>query len=130
MLRKNTKEIGDLGERIATHRLRLHGYTVKERNWRYGHGELDIIATTWHDIVFVEVKTRTCAPEALDSAPPPRAAVNRDKQRLTRATAQAYLRTHPTKKHPRMDVIELWLAPAAEGECPRVLRYNHIKAAY
>ncbi len=130
MLRRNTKEIGDLGERLAVHYLRLHGYTVKERNWRYGHGELDIIAATWRDIVFVEVKTRTRAPETLDSTPPPRAAINREKQRLTRATAQAYLRTHPTKKQPRMDVIELWLAPAPEGARPRVLRCNHIKAAY
>ena len=85
-----TKEIGDFGERIAVHYLRLRGYTVKERNWRAGKAELDIIASTLRRIVFVEVKTRSYEPEELDLAPPPSGAVNADKKRLTRGAARAY----------------------------------------
>ena len=59
MKRRTTKEIGDYGEKKAVHYLRWHGYTVKERNWRVGKCEIDIIANTWRDIVFVEVKTRS-----------------------------------------------------------------------
>ena len=38
---KTTKEIGNFGERMAVRYLRLHGYTVKERNWRSGHMEIE-----------------------------------------------------------------------------------------
>ena len=125
-----TKEIGDFGERIAVHYLRLRGYTVKERNWRAGKAELDIIASTLRQIVFVEVKTRSYEPEELDLAPPPSGAVNADKKRLTRGAARAYLYQHPTKRSPRMDVIEIWLQKSHNGKKPKVLRINHIKGAY
>lgn len=130
MIFDTTKEIGDFGEKRAAHYLRLRGYTVKERNWRYGKGELDIIASTPKSIVFVEVKTRSYAPEASEQAPPPGNAVRADKKRLTRQTAQAYLHLHPTKKSPRMDVIEIFLEKNATRKKPKVLRINHIKGAY
>ena len=125
-----SKEIGDLGERIAVHYLRLHGYTVKSRNYRFGKYEIDVIASTWRDIAFVEVKTRTCKKEEIDLLPPPKHAVNADKQAFTRRAAQQYLYEHPTKKRPRMDVIEIWLSPSENGRKPKMLRLNHIKAAY
>ncbi len=125
------KEIGDLGERIAANRLRLCGYTVKERNWFAGKCEIDIIASTWRDIVFVEVKTRTYEEnEDWRSAPPPSLAVHAQKQYHTRQAAQAYLRMHPTAKRPRMDVIEVWLSRPENGTRPRLLKLHHIKAAY
>ncbi len=130
MRSQNTKEVGDFGERCAVHYLRLHGYTVKERNLRFGHAEIDIIATTWRDIVFAEVKTRTYTQETYQTAPPPGLAVNREKQRLTRTAAMQYLQKHPTQKRPRMDVIEVWLQKNENGCRPKVLKIHHIKAAY
>lgn len=124
------KEIGDLGERLAVHYLRLHGYTVRSRNYRSGKYEIDVVATTWRDIAFVEVKTRTCKPEELDLLPPPKHAVNAEKQAFTRRAATQYLYEHPTKKRPRMDVIEIWISPSENCKKPRMLRLNHIKAAY
>ena len=125
------KQIGDWGEAYAVHHLRRHGYTVKERNWRYEKCELDIIAATLCDIVFVEVKTRSYSPGELEYAKPPGNAVNAKKQRLTRLAARHYLLEHPTHKHPRMDVIEIWLEKSPEGrKKPRVLKINHIKGAY
>ena len=130
MLFQTTKEIGDWGEKRAVHYLRLHGYTVKERNWRYGKGEIDIIAATFTNIVFVEVKTRSYDPAEIDTAPPPGNAVRADKKRLTRQTAQAYLHQHPTHKQPRMDVIEIRISKANGTKKPKVLKLNHIKGAY
>ena len=70
-INENTKQIGDFGERMAVRYLRLHGYTVKERNWRSGHMEIDIIAANLSTVAFVEVKARTYTKDTLDSAPPP-----------------------------------------------------------
>jgi putative endonuclease len=130
MKRRTTKEIGDYGEKKAVHYLRWHGYTVKERNWRAGKCEIDIIANTWRDIVFVEVKTRTYKKEELNSAPPPHLAVHAEKQRLTRYAAQQYLYAHPTTKQPRMDVIEIWLLQSEGNKKPKIAKIHHIKAAY
>ena len=127
---KTTKEIGDFGERLAVHFLRRRGYIVRERNLRVGHAEVDIVATTLRDVVFVEVKTRSYDEREWKNAPPPSLAVHAEKQRLTRTAANRYLHEHPTKKRPRMDVIEVWLSRETNGKPPRVLKIHHIKAAY
>lgn len=127
---KTTKQIGDFGERMAVRYLRLHGYTVKERNWRSGHMEIDIIASSFTTIAFVEVKARTYTQETLDLAPPPGTAVKSEKQRLTRKAAKDYLWQNPTKKQPRMDVIEIWLVHDKRTDKTKVAKINHIKAAY
>ena len=127
---ENTKQIGDFGERMAVRYLRLHGYTVKERNWRSGHAEIDIIAANLSTIAFVEVKTRTYTKETLQTAPPPGNAVKSEKQRLTRRAAKDYLWQNPTQKKPRMDVIEVWLVRDEKTERAKVVKINHIKAAY
>ena len=127
---ENTKQIGDFGERIAVRYLRLHGYTVKERNWRSGHMEVDIIATNLRTVAFVEVKTRTYTKETLETAPPPGNAVKSEKQRLTRRAAKDYLWQNPTQKQPRMDVIEIWLMRDENTDKIKVVKINHIKAAY
>ena len=124
------KEIGNYGELLAVRYLRLRGYAVKEQNWFSGKCELDIVATTLRDVVFVEVKTRTYEGNSWRNAPPPSLAVNSEKQRHTRAAAQSYLYQHPTHKCPRMDVIEVYLQKNDTGKRPRLLEIRHIKAAY
>ena len=126
----STKQIGDYGEKMAVRYLRLHGYTIKERNWRSGHMEIDIIASNLSTIAFVEVKTRTYTKETIHLAPPPSIAVKSDKQRLTRRAAKDYLWQHPTKKQPRMDVIEVWLVRDDATQKTKVAKICHIKAAY
>lgn len=132
-MKKNRTEkqrIGDLGEQYAVNYLRLRGYTVKERNWRFDHYELDVIATRWRTVAFVEVKTKSYTPEEVDTLPPPGHAVNNEKQRATRRAARQYLYEHPTHRRPRMDVIEVWLERRGDGKKPRLLRIRHIKGAY
>ncbi len=125
-----SREIGEFGEKYAVHYLRRRGYTVKERNYRAGHHEIDIIATSWRYIAFVEVKARTYAPGEENALPPPGRAVNSDKQAFTRRAARQYLYEHPTKKRPRMDVLELWLQEPSAGKRPKVLRVRHLIGAY
>jgi putative endonuclease len=127
---KSTKEIGAVGERIAARYLLLHGYLIKERNWYAGHMEIDIIAESLHSVAFVEVKARTYTKETLATAPPPRSAVRAEKQRLTRKAASQYLHLHPTKKQPRMDVIEISFLKSEDGKKTKVVKIQHLKGAY
>lgn len=126
---RNTAEIGAYGEKIAVRYLRLRGYAVKSRNWRTGHMELDIIAENLRDVAFVEVKTRTYN-ELSEVSRPPKSAVNAEKQRLTRQAARRYLAHYPTRKQPRMDVLEVFLLRRADTDKYKVAKIHHIKAAY
>ena len=128
MIPRTTRSIGAFGEKKAAAYLMRHGYLIKERNWRTGKYEIDIIAVSLTDVVFAEVKTRTYRQKDLETAAPPKNAVHLAKQQYTRYAAQRYLQIHPTKKQPRMDVIEVWLD--ADAPRPKVLKIHHIKAAY
>jgi putative endonuclease len=121
------KVLGRKGEKLATDYLKKRGYKILKRNYKTPFGEADIIAQDCEEVVFVEVKTRRYDPRELDLAPPPGTAVHHHKQQHTRACARSYLAAHPTRKQPRMDVIEIWLS---KDERPRLLRLHHIKAAY
>ena len=56
----NTKQFGDEGEEIAVELLEEKGYKIIERNYRFGKGEIDIIAMDpeTNFTVFIEVKSR------------------------------------------------------------------------
>ena len=49
---------GKRAEAFAMEYLQARGYCIIERNWRYGHKELDIICTDGRCLVVVEVKAR------------------------------------------------------------------------
>ncbi|MBX4200560.1 YraN family protein [Candidatus Parcubacteria bacterium] len=60
----DTKELGNLGEKLAAEYLAKEGFKILEKNWRIPFGEIDIIAKKkWRlfgrdpTIHFVEVKT-------------------------------------------------------------------------
>ncbi len=52
-------ELGNLGENIAAKRLASEGYQILERQWRFMHKEIDIIAQKGNILAIVEVKTRS-----------------------------------------------------------------------
>ncbi len=53
-----SKELGKLGEEVAIQYLKHKGYLIKELNYTFLKGEIDIIAIDNDELVFVEVKSR------------------------------------------------------------------------
>ena len=102
---KESKEtpqvLGGKGERIAAAFLRKKGYLILETGFRYGRGEIDIIARDGDYLVFVEVKTRRDlhfggAEEAVDEK----------KRQQIRKVALGYLyRRHCPPPFCRFDVV-------------------------
>jgi putative endonuclease len=99
-------------ERVAAFRLGLSAesraamlliakaYRILARRWKTPFGEIDIVARRRHTLVFVEVKARATADEAIE------AVTARSQQRIIRA-AEMWLAHHPEdgKGDVRFDVI-------------------------
>lgn len=80
----NTK--GVLGENLTVKELVKMGYVILSRNYRYGSGEVDIIAKKDDYISFIEVKYRTSRENG-----EPMEAVNKGKQKRIIEASQGYL---------------------------------------
>ena len=112
--------LGEQGEREALFALRREGYTVVARRWRSpkARGDVDLIAWEGDQLCFIEVKTRA-ERNPLD---PAQAAVDRDKQRVLRRLAGAYLRGFPEGKRDRVrvrfDIIAVYLDHARPARVP------------
>ena len=121
-----TKEIGDIGEDIAVKLLKKSKFKISGRNLHFSHNEIDIVAENKAFILFVEVKTRTVGDASEIEDTVPSLAVTYSKRSRLITAARDYLRENPTKKQPRMDVIEVWLDSATN----KALKTNHIENAY
>ena len=110
--------LGPRGEELAAQYLRQKGYTIRDRNWRSGKTEIDIIAETGGFIVFVEVKTRSA-----DYQVHPAEAVNVPKQRTIINAASNYINRNGLEKEARFDIITVVIS-----KTDRVI--DHIENAY
>ena len=90
---------GQEAEQIAAEYYLKDGYTIRERNWRMGHLEIDIILEKDRTIVFVEVKARK--PGNQD----PIDAVDKSKRRRIINAADVYMRTLPMLYQYRFDIV-------------------------
>lgn len=124
-----TTEIGRYGESVACYYLLKNKYKIVAQNYYASHNEIDIIAENKKYIIFVEVKTRSCTSERDMNFGTPASAVTASKQKRTIAATQAYLIDHPTKKTPRLDVIEVYLSKPNADKPVEVLKINHIEDA-
>lgn len=95
--------LGKWGEQLVAEDLRRKGWRILEVNHRCRHGEVDVIAENRRYIIFVEVKLRRS-----DRFGRAGEAVNREKQRKLRTTAELYLMNNPTDLQPRFDVAEVY----------------------
>lgn len=96
---------GRYGERLARRLLKKKGARILLKNWRHGHGELDIVCLSRGTLVFVEVRTRR--EEALvrgfDS-------LSQEKRAVLRRTIAAYLQSMRIRPERwRFDVVEVCL---------------------
>jgi putative endonuclease len=85
---QTTKQFGDEGEDMAVDLLLSKGYDIVERNYRFGKGEIDIIAKDPQTdyLIFVEVKSK----KNLEFGSP-EYSVTKNKIKQIKRIAQAYL---------------------------------------
>lgn len=98
----HTQNIGKSGEDLAAQFLEENGYHILERNWRFKHVEIDIIAKHHEFLVIVEVKTRKS-----DSYGEPYTFVNMRKQRSLIFAAERYVFSHYLDMEVRFDIISI-----------------------
>ena len=103
--------IGAEGEKAAMEFLRKRDYLVVDRNWRSGHHELDIVATTpdgnYH---FVEVKTRK-----MGAVVGPTEAITPRKVRNLISAANHFIQAHAIDTEAFIDLVTVEVdAPSGE----------------
>lgn len=94
---------GTWAEDAACSYLEARGLQILQRNWKSGHFEVDIIATSGELLLFIEVKQREMnffgrPSEAVDSV---------KRQRLVSA-AEQYLAIFAPEANGRMDIVEVF----------------------
>lgn len=95
-----TSRLGTLGEDMAVEWLRTHGFVIRDRNWRSGHCELDVVAERDGTIHFVEVKLRRKG--GLTS---PEDALSPAKQRSLMKAVDAYMTEYGLTAECQIDVV-------------------------
>lgn len=93
-------ELGKFGEEKAAELLQSEGYIVQNRNWRFGRGELDIVAENEKFLVVVEVKTRRKG-----FSVPPTDKINYAKVRNIVYATNSYIKQYHVCKEVRFDVV-------------------------
>jgi len=114
-IRLQMDSVGDRGEALAASYLREKGYDVLARNFRYGRNEVDLICLDPekdHEVVFVEVKTRSTT-----AFGPPEASITDEKRSALIEVARGYLFERGREgAAARFDVVGVRLT----GEQPRI----------
>ena len=93
---------GAIGEQAAVDYLRQQGFMIVERNWRAGKSEIDIIASRYDELHFVEVKTRK-----FGTMTAPEDALTEQKARAMRRAASAYMAQHRCMLEPRFSLVAI-----------------------
>jgi len=109
---ENSKEIGSLGEKIASEYLKEKGYKILDRNYSPRfisgplRGEIDIIAEKEKTISFIEVKTLK---DNLAQGFSPEQKVDLEKQKKIIKTAESWLmeKKIPLDSRQQIDVISV-----------------------
>ncbi len=115
---QNKRSTGTKGEDIACEFLKNLGCDIVDRNYHYGHGEIDIIAKDKEEFVFVEVKYR----KSLEYGSP-ETAVTKSKQKQIRKVAEAYIYENGIKDTScRIDVVAILQFP---GQKPEIIHYKN-----
>ena len=102
-MKGNNLEKGKKGESIAEKFLIEKGFIILEKNWRFKHYEIDLIAKEGNTTVFIEVKTRNDTSLGF-----PEEAISKGKIKSVLAGAEEYLYKHPNLDI-RFDVISILL---------------------
>ena len=96
------RQIGEIAEGLACEHLIRLGYEILNRNWVFGHLELDIVARDGDELVIIEVKSRN----GLRYEHPSEAVTNVKIKRIVEA-ADAYILMNRLTLETRFDVITI-----------------------
>ena len=99
---KSNTEKGIASESLAAEYLINKGFEIRERNYRFKRGEIDIIALENNTLVFVEVKSRAVTYFGF-----PEEAVSNKKAALIIETAENYIYEKEWKGSIRFDIISI-----------------------
>lgn len=94
-------EFGKFAEQIAFEFYVSQGYAIRERNWRLGKIEIDLISQKGNVIVFTEVKARS------GKDTDPLETVTSEKRRFMMRAADSYLRNMKGNFEYRYDIFTL-----------------------
>jgi len=111
-------ELGKKGEEAAVEYLVKKGYQIHQKNWRFRHKEIDIVAGINDTLVIVEVKSRT--EEFYEDLAD---VVNNKKQRFLIDAAEAYILTYNMEIETRFDIITVVFYD-------EITEINHIEDAF
>lgn len=105
-MKMRNQTVGFMGEELAADYYINNGYFIAERNYVFNHGEIDIIAESETEIVFVEVKTRKYS-----EGRNPREAVDTQKIIKVKSCAENFLLRSHLKNFlkVRYDIVEVIL---------------------
>lgn len=114
--------VGAWGESVAAEYLQKKKYKLVASGYRCRFGEIDLIVSDKHYLVFVEVKLRknNRFADAMEF-------VDVHKQSRLRTTAELYLSLNPTDLQPRFDVIEIYAPQGTETKNPEI---HHLEDAF
>lgn len=111
-------DLGMEGEDMAVAHLVKNGYSILERNWRFGKEEIDIIARIGQELVVVEVKTRNS-----DFFGEPHEFVSKSKQNHMIRAAHAYVEKRDLDLEVRFDIIGIIINKAGQ-------KLDHMEGAF
>jgi len=94
--------MGSKGEQMACDYLRQKGFRILEKNWRFRHSEVDIIAVKNNRLHFLEVKTRTS-----DKYGKPEESISAQKMHALKVAAEEYQLRNPQWKYLQFDVLAI-----------------------
>lgn len=93
---------GRTGEKMGADYLQNAGYVILEKNWRYSHCEVDIIAAKNNILHFIEIKTRRSKKFGL-----PEEKVGRKKMENLIKAAEEYLYLQPQWKRIQFNILSI-----------------------
>lgn len=114
------KSIGSAAERAVQSYLEGKGYIHRASNWRYGHGELDLVMMDGDELVFVEVKARRS-----EVAGRAEEGVSRKQAGVLLRTGEMYSVSHPEVEGKiwRIDLVAISLS--YDGEIIELTHYEN-----
>lgn len=96
------RRLGQYGEELASQFLIKRGCLIIAKNFHTQYGEIDLIARSGDEILFIEVKTRTTSSYGY-----PETAVTAEKIRHITQTAQDYLQKYRINAPWRIEIISV-----------------------